>query len=549
MKIVIIGGGAAGASAAARLRRLDEFSEIIILEKTNEISIANCGLPYYISDVINSREQMLVSNPDKFRSWFNIDVRLNSEVTKINRTDKTLFLKNGETLNYDKLLLAPGANPVIPDLKGIDPQKVFTVRTLNDADRIKTFINANKVHNALIIGGGFIGLEMAENFTKLGLNVTLIESANQILSPVDSEIAAAVQNEMRRNRVELILSDGIKEFKENEVILNSGIQKPFDIIIMGIGVRPEISLAKDCGLEVNRGILVNEFMQTSDENIFAAGDSIEVRDFVTDSLVFIPLAGPANRQGRIAADNIFGIKSTYKKTQGASVLKIFNLTVAVVGNNEKQLRNKDIPFWKTFIYGKSHAGYYPNSTPTLYKLLFTKEGKILGAQAVGFEGVEKRIDVISSIMRNGGTIQDMLDSELCYAPPYSSAKDPVNILGMNADNILRGFIKPAFYEDLKDSYLIDVRMPEAYKNETIEGASNLPINEIRRRIDEVPKDKKVILFCNTGYTSYCASRILIQNGFNNVYSLMGGIELYKEILSYLKEIRLDLIPKEFVKEV
>ena len=529
MKIIIIGGGASGASAAARLRRLDENAEIIILEKTNEISIANCGLPYYISDVISDRTQMLVSNPDKFKSWFNIDVRLNSEVVKINRQSKTLTLQTGENISYDKLILTPGASPIVPPFEGMDRSKVFTVRTLFDADRIKTYIKQTGAKKAAVIGGGFIGLEMAENLIEMNLQVCLIEMADQILSPADKEIAAAAQNEMRQNGVELILSDGVKKFSGNKIILNSDREVNFDIVIMAIGVKPEISLAKDCSLDTNLGILVNKYMQTSDENIYAAGDSVEVKDFVTDSSALIPLAGPANRQGRIVADNICGLNSTYKKTQGASVLKIFGLTVACVGNNEKQLKDKGVSYLKTIIFGKSHAGYYPDSTQTLYKLLFTSDGKILGAQAAGREGVEKRIDVISSIMRNNGTIQDMLDSELCYAPPYSSAKDPVNTLGMDAENILRGLVKPAFYEDLKDSYLIDVRMPEAFKTETIEGAINIPISQIRTRLSEIPEDKKVVLFCNTGYTSYCASRILTQNGFNNIYSFMGGIELYKII--------------------
>ena len=537
MKVVIIGGGAAGASSAARLRRLDEKAEIILLEKTNEISIANCGLPYYISDVISSRDEMIVSAPEKFRTWFNIDVRLNSEVVSIDRKEKFLILSSGEKISYDKLVLTPGANPIVPPFEGMDREKVFTVRTLLDADRIKSFIKSNNVKKAAVIGGGFIGLEMAENLVEAGLKVSLIEMSDQILAPLDKDMAARLQNEMRSNGVELILSDGVKKFNGNKIVLTSNKEVEFDIVIMAIGVKPELALAQSCGLETNRGIIVNENMQTSDKNIYAAGDSVEVKDFVTGNSVLIPLAGPANRQGRIIADNICGINSVYKKTQGASVLKVFGMTAASVGNNEKQLQSNGIAYLKTIIYGKSHAGYYPGATQTLYKLLFTPDGKILGAQAVGREGVEKRIDVISSVMRNDGTVQDLLDSELCYAPPYSSAKDPVNTLGMNADNILRGFVKPAFYEDLGNAYLIDVRMPLAFRMETIEGAVNLPISEIRERLNEVPKNKRVILFCNTGYTSYCASRILLQNGVENVYSLMGGIELYKELIKDKKELK------------
>ena len=530
MKVVIIGGGAAGASCAARLRRLDEFAEILILEKTDEISIANCGLPYYVSGVIGDRENMLVSSPEKFKSWFRIDVRLNAEVIKINREAKSLQLKNGEVIAYDTLVLAPGASPVIPDFAGMDKTRVFAVRTLDDADRIKCFIKNNGSKKAAVIGGGFIGVEMAENLAEMGLETTLIELSDQILAPVDSEVAQFAQNAMIEHGVNLILSDGVKEFRGNKIILNSNKEVEFDIVIMAIGVRPEISLAKDCGLETNRGILINDFMQTSDEQIYAAGDSVEVKDFVSDTNTMIPLAGPANRQGRIIADNICGLNSVYKKSQGTSVIKVFDLTVASVGNNEKQLKQKNIPYWKTYTFGRSHAGYYPESTQIFFKLLFNNEGKILGAQAVGKDGAEKRIDVISSIMRLGGTIQDMLDSELSYAPPYSSAKDPVNVLGMSADNILRGLLKPAYFEDLENSYLIDVRPAASYKMKTIPDSVNIPISEIRDRVDKIPADRKVVLFCNTGHTSYIAARILAQRGFSNVYSFMGGIELYKELM-------------------
>ena len=531
MRVIIVGGGAAGASCAARLRRLNEDAEIIIIERTNEVSIANCGLPYYVSGVINEREKILVSTPEKFKSWFNIDVLLNTEALSINRNSKTVSLSNGEELNYDKLVLAQGASPIVPPFEGMNKDKTFIVRNLNDADKIKNYVQQNNSKKVVVVGGGFIGIEMAENLIEMGLETTLVELGNQILAPVDEEIASVAQNEMRDNGVNLILSDGVKSFDGDKIILNSGVNIPFDFVVLAIGVKPETALAKVAGLEVNRGILVNEYMQTTDSDIYAAGDSVEIKDFVSGDNTLIPLAGPANRQGRIIADNILGLNSTYKNSQGTSVLKVFGLTVASVGNNEKQLKQKQIPYWKTFIYGHSHAGYYPDSTQTLYKLLFTPEGKIFGAQAVGQEGVEKRIDVISSVMRNDGTVQELIDSELCYAPPYNSAKDSgVNVLGMNADNILKGFVKPAYFEDIENSYLIDVRANIAYKTKTIEGAVNIPINEIRSRLNEIPTDRKVILFCNTGYTSYNASRILIQKGFNNVYSLMGGITLYKELV-------------------
>ena len=536
MRTVIIGGGACGASTAARIRRLDESAEIIVLEKTGEISIANCGLPYYTSGVINDREKMLVSSPEKFREWFNINVKLNTEVININPDEKFVETADGEKINYDKLVLAQGAKPFVPPIEGIPEQKVFTVRTLFDADNIKSYIKEKGVRKAIVIGGGFIGVEMAENLNEMGLETTLIEQQNQILAPVDYEIAAFLHNEMRDRGIELVLSDGVKKFNDKKVILNSSREIEFDIIIMAIGVRPEITLAKNAGLETARGIIVNQKMQTSNPDIYAGGDGVEIKDFVTGENTLIPLAGPANRQGRIIADNICGIESAYKNSQGTSVLKVFDLTAASVGNNEKQLKSKNIPYWKTFVFSKDHAGYYPGAVEVLYKLLFSPDGKILGAQGVGLDGVEKRIDVISSIMRNGGKIQELLDSELCYAPPYSSAKDAVNILGMNADNILRGLLKPAYFEDLENSYLIDVRQREIFEISTIEGAINIPIAQLRNRINEVPRDKKVILFCNTGYTSYNASRILIQNGFNNVYSLCGGISLYKELVKDKKGI-------------
>ena len=530
MRVIIIGGGAAGASCATRLRRLNEDAEIIILERTGEVSIANCGLPYYISDVIPNRDSILVSTPQKFKSWFNIDVRLETEVVEINKEEKFVLTNSNEKLSYDYLVLANGASPIVPEFAGLNKDKTFVVRTLNDADKIKSYIKNNPVKKVAVIGGGFIGIEIAENLIEMGLDTTLIELNNQILAPVDFEIAKIAQDEMIKKGVNLILSDGVQKFSENQIVLNSNNAIDYDLCILAIGVKPETDLARKAGLETNRGIIVDEYLKTSNEFIYAAGDNIEAKDFVSGQNTLLPLAGPANRQGRIVADNICGFNSTYKNTQGTSVVKIFGLTVASSGNNEKQLKQKVIPYWKTYVYGRSHAGYYPNSDMILYKLLFSNDGKILGIQGIGESGVEKRVDVIATIMRNNGTVQDMIDAELCYAPPYSSAKDPVNILGMSADNILKGLVKPAYFEDLKDAVVIDVRPNMIYKMGTIDDAINIPIAEIRGRLDEIPRDKKVILSCNTGYTSYCASRILAQKGFNNVYSFMGGYELYKELV-------------------
>ena len=530
MRVIIIGGGAAGASCATRLRRLNEDDEIIILERTGEVSIANCGLPYYISDVIPNRDSILVSTPQKFKSWFNIDVHLETEVVEINKEEKFVLTNSNEKLSYDYLVLANGASPIVPDFAGLNKDKTFVVRTLSDADKIKSYIKNNPVKKVAVIGGGFIGIEIAENLIEMGLDTTLIELNNQVLAPVDFEIAKIAQDEMIKKGVNLILSDGVQKFSENQIVLNSNNAIDYDLCILAIGVKPETDLARKAGLETNRGIIVDEYLKTSNEFIYAAGDNIEAKDFVSGQNTLLPLAGPANRQGRIVADNICGFNSTYKNTQGTSVVKIFDLTVASSGNNEKQLKQKEIPYWKTYVYGRSHAGYYPHSDMILYKLLFANDGKILGIQGIGESGVEKRVDVIATIMRNNGTVQDMIDAELCYAPPYSSAKDPVNILGMSADNLLKGLVKPAYFEDLKDAVVIDVRPNMIYKMGTIDGAINIPIAEIRERLDEIPRDKKVILSCNTGYTSYCASRILAQKGFNNVYSFMGGYELYKELI-------------------
>lgn len=533
MKVLIIGGGACGASAAARLRRLDDTAEILILEQTEEISIANCGLPYYCSNVINSEEKMHVSSVGKFKNLLNVDIRLGARVTSIDRLKKTVTVNDNEILSYDKLVLAPGANPFKPDIKGIGNPKIFTVRTLNDANMIKAHLKMSNAKDAVVIGGGFIGVEMAENFAELsGVNTTLVEAASHILPPVDKETAAFAHNEMRKHGINLILSDAVTEFGSNEIRLSSGRRIPYDIAVLAIGVKPETSLALACGIQTGKsgGIKVNKFMQTSDENIYAGGDSVEVEGFVTGEEILVPLAGPANRQGRIIADNIAGYKSTYKKSLGSAVVKVFDLTIASAGCSEETLLKRNIPYLKTFTFGFSHASYYPGATRTMYKLLFNKEGDILGIQAAGYEGVEKRVDVMAASMRNGLKVWELIDLELCYAPPYSSAKDPVNILGMHADNILKGFVKPAFIEDIGNAMLIDIRSKAEFERETINGAVNIFTPELRERYKELPRDKKIILFCNTGFQSYVASRILIQRGFDNVYSLAAGITLYKELV-------------------
>ena len=528
MRVVIIGGGAAGASCATRLRRLDENCEIIILERTDEVSIANCALPYYCSDVIEDRDNILVSTPIRFKNMFNIDVYLNTEVIDINRLEKYVLTNNNEKFYYDKLVLAQGASPIKPNFIQ-DFKNIFTLRTLFDADKIKDYISKNNPQKAVVIGAGFIGVEMAENLVHLGLKTTLIEMKDKILAPIDNELTLMAQNEMRKNGVELILSNGVKNINEFEIELVKGEKIQYDILILALGVKPEIKLAQKIGLEVNIGIKVNDNMQTSDNDIYAGGDSVETKNFVLDNYSLALLAGPANRQGRIIADNICNIKSTYKKTQSTSVVKVFDYTVACCGVGEFLLKKENVAYKKILIFNNSHASYYPNAQMNLYELLFDNNGKILGAQGIGKDGVEKRIDVIASIMRNNGVVQDLIDSELCYAPPYSSAKDAVNILGMCADNVLRGYLKPIYLDDIKDSYLIDVRPFEMYKTGSVEGAINIPLAQLRAKLNQIPKDKKIVVFCETGYTSYLASRILLQNGFCEVYSLMAGMKLYREM--------------------
>ena len=536
MKAVIIGGGACGASAAARLRRLDDSAQITILEKTNEISIANCGLPYYCSGIIESESTMHVSSPEKFKNLLNVDIKLGAEVTEINRKDKTVTVNGHEKISYDKLVLAPGAYPFVPDIEGIKNPNIFTVRMLSDAEKIKHCIKNTCVKNAIIIGGGVIGIEMAENLSEIKeINTTLIEASSHILPPVDEETAAFAQNELRKHGVRLILNNGVKAFKNDRAVLSSGLEIPFDIAILCIGVKPDTKLAKSCGLEIGKsgGIKVNEHLLTSDENIYAGGDSIETENFVLKTGALVPLAGPANRQGRIIADNIAGISSVYKKTLGSAVVKVFDLTVACTGCNEAQLKKEGVDYLKTFTMGFSHANYYPAATRTMHKLLFDKSGNILGMQSAGYENVEKRVDVVAAAMRSGAKVSDLIDMELCYAPPYSSAKDPVNILGMHADNILRGLVKPAFFNDIqnnKNALLIDVRSEQEFSASTIDGAVNIQPAQLREHYKTLPVDRKIILICNTGFQTYVASRILLQKGLKEVYSLAGGQILYNELL-------------------
>lgn len=543
MKVVIIGGVAGGASAAARLRRLDESAEIILVEKGGHISYANCGLPYYIGEVIKDKEKLLVQTPEKMKQRFNIDVRIFSEVTKISPENKTveIFSITGNktyTETYDKLILSPGAEPIRPRLEGIDTPGIFTLRNIPDTYRIKEYADNVKPRSAVIVGAGFIGLEVAENLHGLGVDVTIVELADHVIGPLDFEMAALVHQHLKAKNVKLYLKDAVEAFESDGnsigVKLSSGKILKTDMVIMGIGVRPESGLAVAAGLKLGRtgGILVNEYLQTSDPDIYAAGDAIEVKDFISGNEALIPLAGPANKQGRIAANNICGFAEKFEGVQGTSIVKIFDLTVAVSGNNEKILKRNGAMYEKSFTHTASHAGYYPGAIPMSIKLLFEKAGgKLLGAQIIGYDGVDKRIDVLSAAMRAGMTVYDLEKLELAYAPPYSSAKDPVNIAGYTAANILKGDAA-IFHWDEVDSIdtgkdiLLDVREPEEAQLGTIPGAVNIPLDSLRERLGELPPDKTVYIFCQVGLRGYLAARLLMQKGFLDVRNLSGGYKTY-----------------------
>ena len=545
MKIVIVGGVAGGASTAARLRRLDENAEIIIFEKGKHISFANCGIPYYCGDVIKNREKLLLLTPAQLDAMFNIEARVEAEVIKINREKKTITVLDKKSdieyeETYDKLVLSPGASPVRPNIPGINDERIFTVRNVPDADAIKSYIKRNKVKTALVVGGGFIGLEMVENLKHLGLKTSLVEGATQVLAPVDSEIAAQIHNHLRDKDVDLYIFDGVKSFetdKDLTVNLYSGKQIKTDLVILAIGVKPESKFAKEAGLKIGEtgGIIINEYLQTSDENIWAVGDVIEVKDLITGQNALIPLAGPANKQGRIAAENICGMNSKYEATQGTSILKIFDITVATTGSNEKQLTKNNIPYLKSYTPAFSHAEYYPEAFPLMIKTLFSPEnGKILGAQIIGLDGVDKRIDVIATAVKFKKTVADLAKLELSYAPPFGSAKDPVNLAGMIALNILEGKVKPVHWDNIEklndETFILDVRAKGEQLSGRLPHSYNIPLEELRTRLNELPTDKKIIIYCNKGKKSYFAARILMQQGFENTYSLVGGYNIYKQVL-------------------
>ncbi|MCK6076457.1 FAD-dependent oxidoreductase [Paenibacillus silvae] len=541
-KVLIVGGVAGGASAAARLRRLDEQAEIIMFEKGPYISFANCGLPYYIGGTIEERERLLVQTPKGMQDRFNIDVRTESEVIAVDSSKRTVQVRSVERgvyeESYDELILSPGARPMVPDLPGKDNPLIYTVRNIPDIDRIKEQVSSRNNQSSIVIGGGFIGVEMAENLKEAGLDVTLVEGNDQLLTPFDPELAAALAQEMQQHGVHLLFSQRVQGFRTLDkgigVELSDGLVLSADMVILAIGVTPDTSFLQNSGVALGaRGhIVVNEKMETSVPHIYAVGDAIEVKDYIHGTQTAIPLAGPANKQGRIVADQIAGLPTTYKGTQGTSIIKVFGLTGASTGTNEKTLKRLNKAYRTVTVHPASHASYYPGSSAVTLKLLFAPEGQILGAQAVGYEGVDKRIDDIAVAIHYGGNVRDLTELELSYAPPYSSAKDPVNMIGYAAENILDGRVNSFTYDQLAErdpagSILLDVRSDLEHRNGNIPDSMSIPVDELRHRLAELDVSKEIWIYCQVGLRGYTATQILRQHGYQ-VKNLSGGYKTYRQ---------------------
>ena len=553
MKYVIIGAVAGGASAAARLRRLDEKAEIVIFEKGEYISYANCGLPYYIGNVIKDRNKLFVQTAAAFNQRFNIDVRVQTEVLSIDPKAKTIEARDQKTglvysENYDKLILSPGAEPVKPPLPGIMSEGIFTLRNVNDTDYIKAYANMNKSGKAVVIGGGFIGLEMAENLHLLGMEVSIIEMGEQILAPVDFTIAAIVQQHIRKKGIDLRLNTSVVGFEKNKTGISVSIKdsEPIeaDLVILSIGVRPDTRLAVGAGLNLGtaKGIWVNEYLQTSDPDIYAVGDAIEFSNPITGNSMSTFLAGPANKQGRICANNIvLGNTEKYNGAINTAIVKVFDMTIATAGMPSKQLKKSNISHVISTTHSGSHAGYYPGAAQMTIQLAFSSEsGKLYGAQVVGYEGADKRIEMLSSVIKRGSTIFELAEIEHAYAPPYSSAKDPVNIAGFVAENMLLKKMNVVYWNEsgLEDQqeFIIDVRTLLEFKSGHIPGAKNLPLDALRERIDEIPPDRKIIVYCAVGQRGYLAQRILIQKGYENIFNLSGGYQTWKHAMAETEQV-------------
>ncbi|MFN8252093.1 MAG: FAD-dependent oxidoreductase [Ferruginibacter sp.] len=541
MRYIIIGGVAGGASTAARLRRMDEKASIILFEKGAHISYANCGLPYYIGDVITDRNKLFVQTASSFSSRFNIDVRVLSEVTGINAATQKVTVKNistGEVYEeaYDKLVLSPGAEPIRPPLEGIGITGIFTLRNVTDTDRIKEYVQQFPNGKAVIIGAGFIGLEMAENLHHLGMDITVVEMGDQILAPADFTIAAIAQQHLRSKGIQLKLKTAVTGFEKNgtgiKVLVKDDAPIEADIVILSIGVKPDTRLALAAGLKVNRGIVVNEYLQTSDEHIYAVGDAIEFSNPITGNSMPTFLAGPANKQGRICANNlVLGNRQTYNGAINTAIVKLFDLTVAVAGMASKHLTAAGIEHKTAIVHSNSHAGYYPGGHQLTIQVAFSpKEGKLLGAQVVGIDGVDKRIDILSSVIQRGSSIYELTEFEHAYAPPYSSAKDPVNMAGFVAENILQGRLRTIPWNRTaalsSDDILLDVRTAPEFEHGHIEGAINIPLDELRKRLPELDNSKTIYVYCQIGLRGYLAQRILLQQGFENVFNIAGGFYLW-----------------------
>lgn len=547
MKVVIVGGVAGGATAAARIRRLDENAEITIFEKSGYISYANCGLPYYIGGEISDREELTLQTPESFNARFRVDVKVRHEVVAINPDRKTVTVKNlsgGEVFEekYDKLVLSMGAKPIRPNLPGIDDERIFTVRNVEDTFRIKDYIDATKPERAVVIGGGFIGIEMAENLRRLGTEVTLVEAAPQLMAPFDGDMAAFIHAEVRAAGVKLVLGGMVDGFESNGkslgVRLKDGDTISCDMAVLAIGVAPDTALAKDAGFElgIKGSIVVNERMETSVPDVYAVGDAVQIKNFVTGKPALISLAGPANKQARIAADNICGKDSRYNGAQGSSVIKVFRLTAAATGINERTAKSEGIDSDKVILSPMNHAGYYPGGKIMTMKVVFEKGTyRLLGAQIVGFDGVDKRIDVLATAIRAGMKVTDLTELDLAYAPPYSSAKDPVNMAGFMAENIRDGLVGQWYYDDEptlpRDGSvtLLDVRTAEEFATGNINGFVNIPVDELRKRAGELDKNKPVYVICQSGLRSYIAARILAGRGFE-VYNFAGGYRFYAAVV-------------------
>ena len=546
MKILIVGGVAGGATAATRLRRLSEENEVIIFEKGQYVSFANCGLPYHIGGTIHKRDALLLQTPESLNERYNLDVRVFSEVLSINKEEKTISVKNLQTEeiyaeNYDKLLLSPGAEPIKPPFEGINSDKIYTLRNIPDMDKIVE--KTKNAQNFVVVGGGFIGLEVAENLIEAGKSVKLVELGNQVMAPVDFDIASFVHEKAKQKGLELLLNVGVEKFKDKgetiEVFLNNGTSVETDAVILAIGVKPETKLAVEAGLEIGetRGILVNEFLQTSNPDIYAVGDAIEVAHFINNKKVLIPLAWPANRQGRIVADNIvLGNQYKYTGSLGSSILKFFELSVASTGLNEKTLKKFGIPYKTAIVTRGHHAGYYPGAKNMVLKLIFDENGKIFGAQAIGEAGVDKRIDVIATAIKGNLTVYDLPEIEITYAPPYNSAKDPVNIAGYTAENILKGDLEMVNYDEFWDfvkennAVILDVRTSKEFSGGAIEGAININVDDLRENLQNLDKNKVYAIYCQVGLRGYLANRIMRNNGFRAV-NLNGGYNLWAKVNS------------------